>query len=51
MSMVKVYEICFVFPDVTQLAGYQAVSENCPLWKAAKIEKKNKELVEKEKVS
>ena len=45
------YKIRFMFSDVTQLAGYQAASENCPSWKAAKIEKKNKELVEKEKVS
>ena len=45
------YQIRFVFSDVTQLAGYQAASENCPSWKAAKIEKKNKELIEKEKVS
>lgn len=35
--------------DVTRLAGYQPVPQNCALWKVALIEKKNKELVEKEK--
>ncbi|KAK2180827.1 hypothetical protein NP493_425g05029 [Ridgeia piscesae] len=35
--------------DVTQLPGYQPVLEGCVAWKAALIEKKNKELVEKEK--
>ena len=40
-----------MFVDVTQLPGYQPVLEGCVAWKAALIEKKNKELVEKEKVS
>jgi len=32
--------------DVTQLAGYQQVPVNCPLWKKAMIEKKNRQLEE-----
>ena len=32
--------------DVTQLPGYQQVPPNCPLWKKAMIEKKNKQLEE-----
>jgi len=31
---------------VTQLPGYQQVPANCPLWKKAMIEKKNKQLEE-----
>jgi len=31
---------------VTKLAGYQPVPANCPLWKKAMIDKKNKQLEE-----
>jgi len=31
---------------VTQLPGYQQIPLNCPLWKKAMIEKKNKQLEE-----
>jgi len=31
---------------VKQLPGYQQIPPNCPLWKKAMIEKKNKQLAE-----
>ena len=37
--------------DVTHLPGYQLVPSNCPLWKKAMIEKKNKQLEEDAMVS
>jgi len=30
--------------DVKSLPGYQAIPTNCPLWKRAMIEKKNRQL-------
>jgi len=32
--------------DVSRLPGYQEVPPNCPVWKKAMIEKKNKQLEE-----
>jgi len=32
--------------DVTKLPGYQQIPPNCPLWKKAMIEKKNRQLEE-----
>jgi len=32
--------------DVTSLPGYQAIASNCPVWKRAMIEKKNRQLEE-----
>ncbi len=36
--------------DPRTLPGYQEVPDNCPTWKKAMIEKKNKELEDKAKV-
>lgn len=36
----------FIFLDVTKLPGYQEIPLNCPTWKQALIEKKNKQLEE-----
>ena len=40
----------FDLTDPTALPGYQEVPDNCPAWKKAMIEKKNKELEENAKV-
>lgn len=39
------FVLCMIL-DVTKLPAYQEVPENCPTWKRALIEKKNKQLEE-----